>query len=61
MLFQQRTARKAEVLEFVGMVFFLMQVKEDIEEEIDDAIEIVVKHYKPAFTICNKNSLKQSS
>lgn len=29
MLFQHRTAGKAEVLEFLGLVFFLMQVKED--------------------------------
>ena len=52
MLFQHQTARKAEVLEFLGLVFFLMQVKEDILEEKDGAMNIVVKHYKPAYTIC---------
>lgn len=56
MLFQHQTAGKAEVLKFLGLVFFLMQVKEDILEEIDGAMNIVVKHYKPAYTICRKTA-----
>lgn len=56
MLFQHQTAGKAEVLEFLGLVFFLMQVEEDILEEIDGAMNVVEKHYKPAYTICRKTA-----